>query len=323
MSDLFRKVLLGTASAAEQQALRSYLESGTPDLQALLPFEDWDTEEDGTVWTEAEREAWYAKIISENAEVPVQRRLRFKKWLPYAAALIAGIIAFGLWQKQDSYKKELSWISVKAARGAQKEVWLPDSSHITLNAGTELRYPDHFEKNKRQVYLSGEAFFEIRHDEAAPFTVKTPMVDVSVLGTSFNVQAYAEDIHIAVAVKTGKVKVASEQYKNINHILVPGQAVVYNKEDRQAALIGLDTAAVAQWRSRRISLEDATLDHILHVIGRTYDVQFKADNPALLHRKYSITFYDMQLEAVLDKLSYLGGLTFTKKGNQVLVKEQP
>lgn len=320
MKILFRKVLQDTASAAEQDTVRNYLEQEKPDLQLLLPFEEWDMEEAGQGMTAEEKEAWVAKITGAN---PPKRSISFKRWIPYAAALLIGIAAFGLFRKRDSNETKLVWTSIKTPRGKQSQVWLPDSSLVTLNAGSELRYPLHFEQNKRQVYLSGEAFFQIRHDEAAPFAVYTPLLKVSVLGTSFNVQAYPEDVHIAVAVKTGKVKVVSNSDKHAGNVLLPGQQALYNKNDHKVSLGNLDTAAVAQWRSRRINLEDMELDHILKVIGRTYDVQFHTDSPDLLHRKYSVTFYDMKLEAVLDKLAYLGTLEFSKKGNQITFKEQP
>lgn len=320
MKILFRKVLQGTASAAEQDAVRDYLEQEKPDLQLLLPFEEWDMEAAGAGMTDHEKEAWFSKITGIK---PTRRRMPFKRWLPYAAALLIGIAAFGLFKKSGGDKEVLVWTSVKTPRGKQSQVWLPDSSLVTLNAGSELRYPRQFEQNKRQVYLSGEAFFQVRHNEAAPFAVYTPLLKVSVLGTSFNVQAYPEDLHIAVAVKTGKVKVVSNKDKHIGNVLLPGQQVRYNKNDYKVSLDNLDTAAVAQWRSRRINLEDMELDHILKVIGRTYDVQFHTGNPDLLHRKYSVTFYDMKLEEVLDKLAYLGALEFSKKGNQIIFKEQP
>jgi transmembrane sensor len=320
MKTLFRKVLKGTASAAEQHTLRDYLEREKPDLQLLLPFEEWDMEEAGKGMTAEEKEVWIAKITGAKS---TKRSMSFKRWIPYAAALLVGIAAFGLFKNRERNKTELVWTSVKTPRGKQSQVWLPDSSLVTLNAGSELRYPLHFEQNKREVYLSGEGFFQVRHNEAAPFAVYTPLVKVSVLGTSFNVQAYQEDRHIAVAVKTGKVKVVSNNDKHIGNVLLPGQQVLYNKNDHKVSFGNLDTAAVAQWRSRRINLEDMELDHILKVIGRTYDVQFHTDSPDLLHRKYSVTFYDMKLEEVLDKLAYLGTLEFSKKGNQIIFKEQP
>ena len=321
---LFRKVLRGTASAEEQHAIRHYLEQEQPELHLLLPFEEWDMEEEGQSITAGEREAWFAKIVATGTVEPLKRHLSFRKWLPYAAALIIMVTAaFALFRRGADNKQELVWTSVNTARGKQIQVWLPDSSRVTLNAGSTLRYPEHFEENKRQVYLSGEAFFEIRHNEASPFSVHTPLLKVSVLGTSFNVQAYPEDNHMAVAVKTGKVKVASDRYKEISNILVPGQEALYNKADRKVRLSILDTSAVAQWRSHRISLEDVALAQILKVIERTYDVQFHTDNPDLLRKKYSVTFYDMQLEEVLDKLAYLGTLEFSRKGNRIILKEQP
>lgn len=324
LKDLFRKVLRGTASAEEQNTVRHYLEQEQPELHLLLPFEDWDAEEDGQSVTPEEMEAWFAKIVAAGTATPLKRRLPFRRWLPYAAALIVMVTAaFALFKSGGDTKEELIWTSVKTARGKQLQVWLPDSSRVTLNAGSTLRYPEHFEENKRQVYLSGEAFFEIRHNEASPFSVHTPLLKVSVLGTSFNVQAYPEDGHIAVAVKTGKVKVGSDRYKEISNILVPGQQVLYRKADRKMRLGSLDTSAVGQWRSHRISLDDVALEQILKVIERTYDVQFDTDNPDLLRKKYSVTFYDMQLKDVLDKLAYLGALEYSRKGNRIILKEQP
>ncbi|HVV02934.1 MAG TPA: FecR family protein, partial [Puia sp.] len=92
-------------------------------------------------------------------------------------------------------------------RSEYKYLLLPDSTQVWLNASSTLEFPEHFRTNKREVTLSGEAYFDVRHSEKTPFIIHTGKVSTTVLGTSFNIKAYPDRQHIIVSVSTGKVKV--------------------------------------------------------------------------------------------------------------------
>ena len=114
--------------------------------------------------------------------------------------------------------------TLKIPYGKKFEVQLSDGTIVHLNAGTSLRYPVQFVKNQsRQVYLTGEAFFEVSKDKAHPFTVNTQEVNVEVLGTKFNVNSYTEDVSTDVVLVEGKVSLYKDKKTAENQVyLTPG-----------------------------------------------------------------------------------------------------
>ena len=130
----------------------------------------------------------------------VNRKIGYRKIVPrpfyqkrmrIAAALIPLLIITGSYLYYTSTKDK--WIEISVAYGDKKHFLLPDSSEIWLNAGTVIKYPEKFPKAQRLVHLDGEAYFSVRKDATKPFVVETSQLSVKVLGTQFNVKAYADD----------------------------------------------------------------------------------------------------------------------------------
>lgn len=114
--------------------------------------------------------------------------------------------------------------------GERREIVLPDSTHVWLNAGTKLIYPKQFNRSMRQVYLSGEMFADVRRDEDRPFIVSADRLEVKVLGTQFNLKSYQEDAKSEVSLVRGKVSVGIKASKmNGKLTLAPGDILRFNK----------------------------------------------------------------------------------------------
>lgn len=111
---------------------------------------------------------------------------------------------------------------------------MPDSSEIWLNAGTAIKYPEKFSKAQRLVYLDGEAYFSVRKDAAKPFIVETSQLSVKVLGTQFNVKAYANDELVTTTLTSGKVEVTPPVQGS--QILKPNEQLTYDKKHPPSTL---------------------------------------------------------------------------------------
>ena len=162
---------------------------------------------------------------------PRSGNLRRWRWslriIEYAAAVAAVVLALH-YRHQANTPRE--WVEVYAGMGERREIVLPDSTHVWLNAGTKLIYPKQFNRSMRQVYLSGEMFADVRRDEDRPFIVSADRLEVKVLGTQFNLKSYQEDAKSEVSLVRGKVSVGIKASKmNGKLTLEPGDILRFNK----------------------------------------------------------------------------------------------
>jgi ferric-dicitrate binding protein FerR (iron transport regulator) len=156
--------------------------------------------------------------------------------------------------------------------GEIRNIVLPDSSHIRLNAGSILIYPQRFIGKTRTVYLNGEAYFNVARNETQPFIVNTTDMEVEVLGTVFNVHSYTDSKNSSATLESGKVNV---RFKNTIHqavTLVPNERVSF---DRNSGFIEKQTVKVENvvaWTNGYVVLQSTTIEEIAKIIERRYGV---------------------------------------------------
>jgi len=159
--------------------------------------------------------------------------------------------------------------------GETYQVRLPDGSSVWLNAASTLKYPASFAKLKeRRVELSGEGYFEVARDKAHPFIVKTDKQEVEVLGTHFNVNAYADEKAIATTLLEGSVKISSDA-KN-NKILKPGEQAV--NKGSTILVKEVDTENITDWKEGDFNLDQVDFRIAMRKIARWYDVEVVYDD---------------------------------------------
>ncbi|MCD8268367.1 MAG: FecR family protein [Parabacteroides sp.] len=186
--------------------------------------------------------------------------------------LIASSYCFSLYQ---SDKPDSSLQSIYVPSGSRTSVTLPDGILVWLNSNTSFKYPTTFASENRIVELDGEAYFEVTKKEKKSFIVKTDKYDVEVLGTTFNVEAYANEPTFKTGLFTGKVKLYKELQENESLYLNPGES---------AELIGdvLHISAANQnsfrWKDGLIILEDKSFTEIMRLFEKYYDLQIIIKN---------------------------------------------
>lgn len=205
-----------------------------------------------------------------------------------------------------------------AAHGQKMKLTLADGTSVELNAGSTLKAPERFAGTDRTVYLTGEAFLEVAKDSLRPFTVVTPHATVRVLGTVFNVRAYADDGVTRVAVLEGKVRVADSTGQSV--LLVKDQAADYAW---QTQTFHAGAAAVKEdmvWRSGIMIFRDEPLERIVTTLERWYDVHIEIRNKQLARQRFSGTYGPHPAMAVLLKdMSVVMQFNYTLDGNQVVL----
>jgi ferric-dicitrate binding protein FerR (iron transport regulator) len=190
-------------------------------------------------------------------------------------------------------------------RGGQYQLQLPDGSQVWLNAASSIRYPTRFTGETREVSISGEAYFEVTKDPARPFIVKTQKEDIRVLGTHFNVNAYADDAAMKTSLLKGSVKVGAANLK-------PGQAYVNGR------VIKTDVDQDVAWKNGAFNFNNVTLKEAMRQLSRWYDVDIVYEGTAPDMTFVGEMGRDLTLGQVLKGLDVMG-VKFRIEGKKLIV----
>jgi transmembrane sensor len=193
-----------------------------------------------------------------------------------------------------------------ARPGVKVALTLQDGSKVLLNSGSTLRYISNFEKDRRELFLTGEAFFEVQKDSLRPFRVKTPGLVTKALGTSFLVKAISQE-ETMVALVSGKVTVEHDAGKGGTTTLLPGFAFYAGKNNISRPF---DPEATLAWTQKTIFFEKTPMLEVIRVLENWYGVRISYPGKPAGNLKISGKFQDQTLENVLMGLSYTGRFDF-------------
>ncbi|WP_146198789.1 FecR family protein [Pararcticibacter amylolyticus] len=215
---------------------------------------------------------------------------------------------------------KLLWNTIQTPRGGQFQVVLPDQSRVWLNAESSLKYPAQFTETERTVELTGEAYFEVTNDRLRPFVVRSDRQSVTVLGTSFNMNAYADESAAKTTLLTGSVRVSAAQAGTSALTLTPGQQAVTTGNGLTNAA-EVNTEPVVAWKNGMFSFKRQDIRSVMRQIARWYDVEveYSGDIPKIqftgkVHR-------NADLSQVLRSISYLG-VGFGVEGRKITVSAE-
>lgn len=269
------------------------------------------------------------KYSAEESYGKLQQRLepaRHKRKvlsIRYASAVAAGLfllIGFG-WMLH-SYQRPARMLL--ASTGAETQcIQLPDGSEVTLNRHSQLSYPETFGK-ERIVKLNGEAYFEVSKNPEKPFRVQTNGVTVSVLGTHFNVNAYAADSLIETTLLEGSVAV-SDNSNGKQLILKPNETAVYRKSSGVLTMHPeTDAGDEISWCQGILSFDNASMGEIARELSHHFNVTIHVEDGPLRQYKLNARFKQGEtLEEILDMLAPIGDFTYkTTQPNVIELKQE-
>ncbi|MBL1410815.1 FecR family protein [Sphingobacterium faecale] len=231
-------------------------------------------------------------------------RSLFRRMLPYAAAVLL-FLSVGIYVWKVGINQEPNTISITATEAKAQQVELPDGSHVWLNAGATLTYPEKFSKDKRTITLSdGQAYFDIAKDENKPFTVHAGTLKVEVLGTSFEVTAYNNKEQASVAVKSGTVNVSAEHTPSTTGTtLTANQKATLHTTTGTIETTDIDGDDIAGWKENRLVFSDDDFAIVLEAIQRRYKVTIDLQKPELLSKKITLRLDDQLVQTAIEILS--------------------
>jgi len=252
---------------------------------------------------------WQAIHQTEQIQIKSQHKKTWLRWVAAAAVvlMICSVELFILLKKPEQ-PQQVAHTSNTAKQ--HRVVCLPDGSTVIVNAGSKLNYPSTFKgQARREVYLEGQAYFDIRHNEAQPFIVHTGSVETTVLGTAFNIKAWAAEGSITVTVTRGRVKVGDKQ--KIFGVITPNQQIVYSKTEDKALKKGVDANAYLAWKNDDLIFDDVTVGEASKLLEERFNVKITIADQEIKSGRFTTTFLKKEnLKEVLESICEFTGAKF-------------
>lgn len=242
-----------------------------------------------------------------------------RRWVPWvAAASLLGVILLSWWLIASRKSPQPVIATTTMKKAGHQVINLPDGTVVTLNYNSKLDYPPAFNGHSRDVYLNGEAFFDVKPDTKKPFQVHTSRFVITVLGTSFNIMAYGSEPNTAVTVATGKVRIQREDTKGSLGVLMPGDQLVIGKSDYKTVLVKADLAKVTDWKANDLVFNDITYDEAAVRLSNEFGVELRFRNEDLRKRRFTADFNNRTLEQSLNIIGALTQSVWHRENDQLI-----
>jgi len=225
---------------------------------------------------------------------------------------------------KETEKKEVLYNRLVVPYGRQSTITLCDGTVIWLNAGSYLIYPREFSGKKREVYLAGEGYFQVKGDRDRPFVVTTDDLEIEVLGTVFNVNSYPETREVETVLVEGSVKVSKSDARNPlkgSRVIHPGQLVTYSRESEKFSTREVDVEFYISWKDGYFLCDKITLERLAQKLSRHYNVQIVVEDELLKRTTFSGKLDNK--ESVLEVLEIINAsksIDYHREGGAILIR---
>lgn len=311
---LLDKYLKGKASAFEQEVVENWL---------LTPGQEpsaWEQMDENS------QKQWlttvFERIETTLDEKKVVQLSPPKKWwknmVAVAAIITAFLVLFSIWPYVGQEFATSNLVQLKMPKDTKQQITLSDGSRVWINAGSELKYTAEFNGNTREVYLDGEAYFDIKKDPKRPFVVHTGKLTTTVLGTAFNIKTDAKNNQIKVTVTRGKVKVSKG--KQTLGLLIPDQQIVYNTANQTYQQYKVDAIKLINWLPNDLFFDNATFGEAAKILGERFNVKIEFANEQIKNCRFSGTaMANREIEEILDVICKFNNSTYKREKNTITI----
>ena len=244
------------------------------------------------------------------------------KWA-CAIALVLLNVGYLAYQNIDLSKPVYK--EVCSLKGERLVVLLEDGTRVWLNADSKLVYPEQFAKDKREVSLVGEAYFEVKKDISKPFMVQADEMNIRVTGTSFNVSGYPTDSVVTTTLdEGGLVIIYPYAEKSGTYQMAPGQTAIYEKGSRLCKVMKNEYYKDASvWKENKLIFRNAPLEEVLTTLSRQFDVSFDIRSEKIAAFTYNFTCKLNNLSGIFEMMSAITPIKFNEISENVYaVKEK-
>lgn len=311
-----------------QERVFNRLSSPTVDEEADEAFRALWNDEDAQQMDEAEVDAAYERLMGDNGNIELtSHQVRLPIWIRVAAVVIPllMIVAFSVVYAEmngrlKSYEN-VSMIRQVCDKGKERSIVLTDGTKVTLIGNSILLYPSKFVQGEREVYLVGEAFFDVKHDDNHPFNVITSCFEITDLGTSFGVSSSMDNDEATTAVLSGKVSLRVSGSQE-TYLLHPKDCFVYNKITGERRLEKVNNLTPDNWNVPEVTIDDVTITEAMRIMERAYGVKIVLRSNKFARARITVRFnrgetLDNAMEVIA---TLIPGFDYKIAGNTVIVR---
>ena len=317
LETLFDRYLKGETSPQENELIENWLDKNN---NSHSPWQRFSQSQKDQWLNDVFRQIQNDTQVNEPKTV-VKPKLK-QLWLRIGATAAVLAICFSLYFGMPLFQSRLHPVKfgiLKVPASQKKAITLADGSRIWVNAGSELRYPKTFSGKKREVYLSGEAYFDIHHDVTKPFIIHTGNLSTTVLGTAFNIKEDKNKHTIQVTVTRGKVSVADGQ--RLLGVLIPNQQIRFNTLKAEAFQSRVNANEVISWQQSDLHFEDVSFGQAIAQLEQHFNVKITISNPKLKNCRFTGTSLNgEELNKILKVMCAFNNANYqTKSDGSILI----
>jgi ferric-dicitrate binding protein FerR (iron transport regulator) len=328
--DLIAKHLQGEASGQEEADLSAWVDAKPENrhlfekAKAAWKFtaeaEDTYIPDTENGWNQFRAKSGLAVHVQKEA-APEAKTIQFRPWtlLMRVAAILVVIVGlvYVVNQTKTDQSGTKQMLSFNAA-DEKKQVYLPDSSLVVLNKNSNLSYEADFNEKERVVYLTGEAFFDVRKTNGKTFTIFSSNAVTQVLGTSFTVRSYVDEGRTEVQVLTGKVAFSTKEDREENKVLLTPGFKAEVKSDEQIVKTQIDDLNFLAWKDNRLTFSNTRMDKVIRTLEKYFGVPIEVTDERMLACRFTGTFEQPTLQEIVDVLVVSVDLTYTRNYEQYI-----
>jgi len=263
-----------------------------------------------------------ARLAADLEEVEIGRsiiRRRKLNAIGIAASVLiifsVSLLVYAKFSDLRNYFDPIKYRTIAVAKGEMRKLFLSDGTEVWVNAQSTLRFPEKFNRGTRELYLEGEAFFKVHHDEHKPFIIHSKFLNTTVLGTSFNVSAYKNEPS-KITVKTGKVGVG-EKAQGGTVMVTPAQQLIYAEGKGFTLRKQVGVQEYLGWKDGNLVFTGKTLKEMKVIIERRYNVQIHFKNDKLQDCSMVGSYHQESLKNILEAMRFSLSIKYQIKGRDI------
>ena len=304
-----KNYLEGKSGKSEEKEIKNWLQEPSNEFEIRQVL--------GNIWTNSEIELTGIEPDFEQMLNKVRYRLEaqayertpnskihqfYKSYSKVAAILLLPLLLVSIYMYINRVdltftNDHVAMHEVYTKPGTLRSLELADGTKVWLNDNTTLRYPEEFSGGKREVFVDGEAYFEVKSNSRRPFIVRNPMMNTVVTGTRFNLNAYSEDQYFEATLLEGKIQLESGEQKVD---MLEGQQIQYDVAKTEMISREVNTANSSAWIDGKLVIHNEKLKIALKKISRWYNVEFVVEDKSLTDDELTCTMEDEKLIQALD-----------------------
>ena len=264
--------------------------------------------------------------IRENNEKLQQQN---RHWWVYRVQRVAAVLLLPLllatgWLAYQHFSDSPQWLSLTTKQGERTHLVLPDGSEVWINVDSRLEYETNFNKKNRSLRLSGEAYFKVAKGKELPFTVNAKSIEVTAVGTEFNISAYPEEANVTTFLKEGIVKLAYSDENNPKKTIemIPGEQAVFNQKKNSLQVLQASSPHSGNWRNGELYFGNESMDAVFRKMERWYGITIHFNPKDFEGETLTVNLKNgEQVEQLLEIINNAIGITISKNENEYRIKK--